>query len=84
MLTVLLLAVLAFAALLLVLFGALCLAIRKEDHGLSLGSQPPTHGTALTRRITGLTVRYDLHEPPARPSTVLHGPLPPAGEQERR
>jgi hypothetical protein len=41
----------------LVLFGAICLAIRREDHSPRLTSQPPTGGTTITRRVVGLSVR---------------------------
>lgn len=83
MLNVLLVAILALAALLLILFGALCLAIRNEDHRPRLDPQPPTFGAALTRRITGLSVRYDIPDPPVRPSAALHS-SPPDGDRERR
>jgi hypothetical protein len=56
-LTVLLVLGLAFVVAGLVLFGALCLAIRHEDHSPRLTSQPPTTGTAVTRRVAGLSVR---------------------------
>jgi hypothetical protein len=57
MFTALLVLGLAGAVAGLVLFGALCLAIRREDHSLRLTSQPPTTGTAISRRIAGLSVR---------------------------
>jgi hypothetical protein len=56
----------------LVLFGALCLAIRREDHSPRLTSQPPTTGTAVTRRVAGLSVRR------ATPSTPHNQSAPRA------
>jgi hypothetical protein len=66
MLTVLLLSVFAITGILLVLFAFVCLAIRKEDRAGRLDVRPPTLGTALTRRITGLSVRM--------PASIEAGP----------
>jgi len=66
MLTALVVAGLALAVVGLVLFAALCLAIRREDRSPRLTSRPPTAGTAVTRRIAGLSVRRAV--PPARAS----------------
>jgi hypothetical protein len=57
MLTVLVVAGLVLVVAGLALFVALCLAIRREDRSPRLTSQPPTAGTAMTRRIAGLSVR---------------------------
>jgi hypothetical protein len=57
MLNALVLIILVLAAVLFVLFVALCLAIRKEDRDPYLTTRPPTIGAAITRRIAGLTVR---------------------------
>jgi hypothetical protein len=74
MFTALLVLGLAFAVAGLVLFGALCLAIRREDHSPRLTSQPPTTGTAVTRRVAGLSVRRAIpptpHNQPAPRATL--------------
>jgi hypothetical protein len=62
MLTIVILAILALAAVGLVLFVALCLAIQREDHSARLASRPSTGATAVTRRVSGLCVRRA--EPP--------------------
>jgi hypothetical protein len=48
---------LALAVAGVVVFVALCLAIRHEDHSPRLTSRPPTARTAVTRRVAGLSVR---------------------------
>jgi hypothetical protein len=64
MLTALVVASLVLAAAGLVLFVVLCLAIRREDRSPRLTAQPPTAGTAVTRRIAGLSIRRAT--PPAQ------------------
>jgi hypothetical protein len=70
----------------LVLFGALCLAIRREDRSPHLTCQAPTAGTALTRRVAGLSVR---RAPPSAPepeprADLWAAPCPPGSDQEGR
>jgi hypothetical protein len=64
MLTALIILGLGLAVVGLVVFITLCVAIQREDHAARLSSQPPTAGTARTRRIAGLSVRRA--DPPAQ------------------
>ena len=57
MLGPLLLLVLVVATILIILFGALCLAIRNEDRPGPLTCRPTTLGTAFARCVVGLSVR---------------------------
>src|SRR5215469_2103016 len=57
MLGALLLVVVIVATILIILFGALCLAIRNEDRPGPLACRPPTLGTAFARCVLGLSVR---------------------------
>jgi hypothetical protein len=57
MLGALLLVVLVVATILIILFGALCLAIRNEDRPGPLARRPPTLGAAFARFVVGLSVR---------------------------
>ena len=57
MLGPLLLVVLVVAAILIILFSALCLAIRNEDRPGPLACRPTTFGTAFARCVVGLSVR---------------------------
>lgn len=57
MLGALLLVVLVVATILIILFGALCLAIRNEDRPGPLACRPPTLGAAFARFVVGLSVR---------------------------
>jgi hypothetical protein len=87
MLTVLLVASLVLAAAGLVLFVGLCLAIRREDHSPCLTAQPPTAGTAVTRRIAGLSVRRAPAAPSglAKPRAALRPARPwPDSDNEGR
>ena len=71
----------------LVLFGALCLAIRREDHSPRLTSQPLTTGTAVTRRVSGLSVRRATPPAPGsqpEPRAALWPARPPSSDPERR
>lgn len=70
MLTALIVAGLVLAVAGLVLFAALCLAIRREDRSPRLTTRPSTAGTAVTRRIAGLNVR--------RAATAAQSGLPKA------
>ena len=88
MLTALVVAGLALIAVVLVVFSALCVAIRREDHSPRLTSRPPTAGTAITRRIAGLSVRRAAApapqgQPEPRPA-LWAAPLPPDSDHERR
>jgi len=88
MLTALVVVSLALAVAGLVLFVALCLAIRREDRSPRLTSQPPTAGTAVTRRIAGLSVRRATPPAPrgqAEPRAALWpGRCPPGSDHEGR
>jgi hypothetical protein len=88
MFSALVILVLALAVVGLVVFIAICVAIQREDHCPRLSARPPTAGTAVTRRVAGLSVRR------AAPSAAsgqpdLHPALwasryPPDSDQERR
>jgi hypothetical protein len=67
--TVLVLA-LVLAAVLLVLFVMVCVAMRHEDHR-HLDTRPPTAGTALARRVAGLHVRRPTESPNTRADPYL-------------
>ena len=88
MLSALVILGLALAVVGLVLFIALCVAIQREDHRPRLSSRPPSAGTAVTRRVAGLSVRRAA--PPATSRrTDLRPALwarryPPDSGQERR
>jgi hypothetical protein len=56
MLGALLLVVLVVATILLILFGALCLAIRNEDGPGPLACRPTSFGAAFARCVVGLSV----------------------------
>lgn len=78
---------LALAVAGLVLFGALCLTIQREDHSPRLTSQPPTSGTAVTRRIAGLSVRRAVPHAAGgqpEPRAALWPARPPGSDPERR
>jgi hypothetical protein len=85
MLIVIVLAILLLASALLVLFVALCLAIRREDHSARLASRPTTTGAAFTRRIAGLSVRRSAAQVSAQPDPrlALSGSAP-SERNERR
>jgi len=68
---VLILAIVALAVALAILFVALCLAIRKEERGPGLTARPPSAGTAIVRRIAGLTVRRPAGPADAQADTRL-------------
>jgi hypothetical protein len=88
MLSVLVLLGLALAVVGLVVFIALCVAIQREDHSARLASRPPTAGTAVTRRVAGLSVRRAAPpttsgRPDLRPA-LWASRYPPDSGQERR
>ncbi len=85
MLNVLVLAIVVLAAVLFVLFIALCLAIRKEDRSPRLASRPPSAAAALARRIAGLSVRRSAAPTSAQPDPrlALSGSVP-SERNERR
>jgi hypothetical protein len=88
MLTAFVILGLALAVVGLVVFIAICVAIQREDHSARLSSRPPTAGTAVTRRVAGLSVRRA--SPPAasgRPDlrpALWASRYPPDSCQERR
>jgi len=86
MLTALVVASLALAIVGLVLFVALCVAIQREDHSPRLSSRPPTSGTAVTRRIAGLSVRRATPSAPRQPEprAALWPARPPGSDHEGR
>ena len=73
MLSALVILGLALAVVGFVLFLALCVAIQREDHRPRLSSQPPIAGTAVTRRVAGLSIRRA-----APPATGIRPDLRPA------
>jgi hypothetical protein len=88
MLTPLVVLSLALAAVGLLVFAALCIAIRREDRSPRLTSRPPTAGTAITRRIAGLSIRRAAPPSPGgqpQPRAALWAaPCPPDSDHERR
>jgi hypothetical protein len=88
MLTALVILGLAPAVVGLVLFMALCVAIQREDRSARLSSRPLTAGTAVTRRVAGLSIRRAA--PPATSSrrdlrpTLWASRYPPDSGHERR
>jgi hypothetical protein len=78
---------LALAVAGLVVFVALCLAIRREDRSPRLTSRPPTPGTALTRRVAGLSVRRatpPMSNTRPAPRAALWPARPSRSDPERR
>lgn len=71
MLNTLLLAILGLAAALVLLYAALCLAIRGEDRGPRLTVRPPSAAAALVRRIAGLSVRRTVGTTDSQPDPRL-------------
>jgi hypothetical protein len=84
MLGALLLVILVVAAILIILFGALCLCIRNEDRPGPLACRPPTLGTAFARCVVGLNVRRTAPPPQddsdQGPCLASHGA---AGREQR-
>jgi hypothetical protein len=87
MLSALVILGLALAVIGLVVFIALCVAIQREDRSARLSSRPPTAGTAVTRRVAGLSVRRAARvvttSPPDLRPALWAGRCPPDSSQER-
>lgn len=87
MLSALVILGLALAVVGLVMFIALCVAIRREDRSARLSSRPPSTGTAVTRRVAGLSVRRatpaTTSSPPDLRPALWASRCPPNTSQER-
>jgi hypothetical protein len=88
MLSVLVILGLALAVVGLILFIALCVAIQREDRSARLSSRPPSAGTAVTRRVAGLSVRRpappDLGNRPDLRPALWASRCPPNSGHKRR